>query len=101
MLCNGTLPSSSNQAFSRANVFGIFVALQLCQLTQPYGSLLFRGVRGFLWHCNPISSFVEACIIYLAATWVILAGIPGSDTTTDARSGVNTVEERHNKRALR
>jgi hypothetical protein len=56
-------PSSSSQPFSRANVFSMFVTLQLCQLTQPYGSLLFQGASGFLWRCNPISSFVESCII--------------------------------------
>jgi len=41
----------------------MFVTLQLCQLTQPYGSLLFQGASGFLWRCNPIASFVESCII--------------------------------------
>jgi hypothetical protein len=54
---------ASNQ-FTRANVIGMFLTLQLCQLTQPYGSLLFRGISGFFWRCNPISSFVEACIIF-------------------------------------
>jgi hypothetical protein len=50
--------------FTRLNVIGMFLTLQLCQLTQPYGSLLFRGVSGYFWRCNPISSFVEACIIF-------------------------------------
>lgn len=48
---------------SRANIFGFFVTLQICQLTQPHGSLLFRGVSGALWRTNPVSSFIEACII--------------------------------------
>jgi len=58
-----TAASSSSQTFSRSNLFSAFLTLQLCQLTQPYGSLLFRGVSGWLWRCNPIASFVEACII--------------------------------------
>jgi hypothetical protein len=53
---------NSNQ-FSRANVVGMFVTLQLCQLTQPYGSLLFREASGFFWRCNPLASLVEALII--------------------------------------
>ncbi|KAK0717482.1 hypothetical protein B0T26DRAFT_710020 [Lasiosphaeria miniovina] len=50
--------------FSRANVFGMLLTLQICQLTQPYGSLLFRGLGGFLWRVNPVSSLVEACIVF-------------------------------------
>ena len=60
--CQDSDATASN-AFSRANIFGLFVTLQICQLTQPYGSLLFRGVGGWLWRCNPVASFVEACII--------------------------------------
>jgi hypothetical protein len=55
--------SNASQQFSRANLFGIFLTLQLCQFTQPYGSLLFRGRGGLVWRCNPIASFTEACII--------------------------------------
>jgi hypothetical protein len=55
------VPDTSSQELSRANLFGMFVTLQLCQLTQPYG---------FLWRVNPIASFVEALIIahYLLKT---------------------------------
>jgi hypothetical protein len=64
------VPDTSSTEFSRANLFGMFVTLQLCQLTQPYGSLLFRGSSGFFWRVNPIASFVEALIIayYLLKT---------------------------------
>ena len=55
--------ADTSQQFSRANLFGVFLTLQLCQFTQPYGSLLFRGLGGLFWRCNPIASFVEACII--------------------------------------
>lgn len=67
---SSTVPDTSSQEFSRANLFGMFLTLQLCQLTQPYGSLLFRGSSGFLWRVNPIASFVEALIIatYLLRT---------------------------------
>jgi hypothetical protein len=61
-----TSPSSLTdlgQQFSHANLFGIFLTLQLCQFTQPHGSLLFRGLGGLFWRCNPIASFTEACII--------------------------------------
>jgi hypothetical protein len=56
-------PASASQQFSRASVFGIFLTLQICQLTQPYGSLLYRETGGWLWRCNPIASFIEFCII--------------------------------------
>ena len=62
----------ADQHLSRANVFGFFLTLQICQFTQPYGSLLFRGYGGLFWRCNPIASFVEACIIFLHlihSTW--------------------------------
>jgi hypothetical protein len=62
----------ADQQLSRANVFGLFLTLQICQFTQPYGSLLFRGYGGLFWRCNPIASFVEACIILLHlvhSTW--------------------------------
>jgi hypothetical protein len=55
--------SSSTQspsAFTRANIFGMFLTIQLCQLTQPYGSLLFRGVHGWFWRVSPIASFLES-----------------------------------------
>ncbi|KAH0537685.1 hypothetical protein FGG08_005550 [Glutinoglossum americanum] len=64
--------SDAGNQFTRANVVGMFLTLQLCQLTQPYGSLLFRGVSGFFWRCNPISSVVEACIIYWHLGAVVL-----------------------------
>jgi hypothetical protein len=65
---NNTSPEAfitcdNNNQFSRANAFGMFLTLQLCQLTQPSGSLLFLGVSSFYWRCNPIASLVEACII--------------------------------------
>lgn len=70
LLESSNVPDTSSQEFSRANLFGMFLTLQLCQLTQPYGSLLFRGSSGFLWRVNPIASFVEALIIgyYLLKT---------------------------------
>ena len=65
VLTNGSDSSAGNgNNFSRASMIGMFIALQLCQLTQPYESLLFRGGGGSFWRCNPISSFTEACIIY-------------------------------------
>jgi hypothetical protein len=54
----------SNNPFTRQNVFGMFLTLQFVLLTQPYGSLLFRGVGGFWWRVNPIASFFEALLIF-------------------------------------
>jgi hypothetical protein len=56
------LGSNSSPTLSAANVFGLFMTLQLCQLTQPFGSLLFRS-SGWVWRCSPLASFVEGCII--------------------------------------
>ena len=60
------LPNATDDTshFSRHNLIGMFLTPQLCQLTQPYGSLLFRGVGGFFWRCNPIASLTEAIIIF-------------------------------------
>ncbi|KAI1612634.1 hypothetical protein EDD37DRAFT_607297 [Exophiala viscosa] len=55
--------SDNSNEFTRANVIGMFLTLQLCQITQPYGSLLSQSGR-FFWRCNPISSFVECLIIF-------------------------------------
>lgn len=70
LAASSMVSDTSSSEFSRANLFGMFVTLQLCQLTQPYGSLLFRGSSGFFWRVNPIASFVEALIImyYLLKT---------------------------------
>ncbi|KAM7203542.1 hypothetical protein V8F33_002162 [Rhypophila sp. PSN 637] len=50
--------------FTRANLVGVFITLILCLLTQPSGSLYFRGHGGFFWRINPIASLVEASIIF-------------------------------------
>ena len=41
----------------------MFLTLQLCQLTQPYGSLLFRKSTGWFWRVSPVASFAEGCVI--------------------------------------
>ena len=72
LLASSVVPDTSSTEFSRANISGMFVTLQLCQLTQPYGSLFFRGLSGFFWRVNSIASFVEALIIeyyFLKAIW--------------------------------
>jgi hypothetical protein len=55
--------ADTGNPFTRYNVVGMFLTLQLCQLTQPSGSLLFPGVDSFFWRCNPIASLTEALII--------------------------------------
>jgi hypothetical protein len=63
---------ANSQELSRANLFGLFLTLQLCLFTQPYGSLLFRRTGGLFWRCNPIAAFVEGLLIafYLLQTIV-------------------------------
>ena len=61
----------SDEHFTRTNVIGMFLTLQLCQLTQPYGSLLFHSVSGFFWRCNPIAALVEAVTIL----WYLVAAV--------------------------
>jgi hypothetical protein len=58
-----------NNPFTRVNVFSTFLTLQFIQLTQPYGSLLFRGASGFWWRVSPIASLVE-CIIIFRQLWL-------------------------------
>lgn len=66
---------SSPQPFTRANVFSTILAVQLCQLTQPSGSLIFPGRAGLFWRSNPIASFVEGCMII---RYIVSAFFPGS-----------------------
>lgn len=53
--CNITTPAPLNisNEFTYLNITGMFLTLQLRRLTQPYGSLLFRGGSEFFWRCNP------------------------------------------------
>lgn len=53
----------TSSPFTHANAFGMFLTIQICQLTQPYGSLLFHGANGWFWQVSPIASFLEGCII--------------------------------------
>ncbi|KIM72613.1 hypothetical protein PILCRDRAFT_15962 [Piloderma croceum F 1598] len=52
----------SSSIFTCANIFGLFLTIQICQLTQPYGSLLFRGTHGWFWRVSPLAS-LEGCIM--------------------------------------
>jgi hypothetical protein len=46
-----------------SGVFSTFLALWLCGLTQPYGSLLFIRKGGIYWRLSPISCIFEALLI--------------------------------------
>ncbi|KAM7210882.1 hypothetical protein V8F06_013724 [Rhypophila decipiens] len=79
--------------FTRANLVGVFITLILCLLTQPSGSLYYRGHGGFFWRINPFASFVEASIIfwYLGlAVWDVVVKkkkgrfmVPGGEPSGD------------------
>lgn len=62
--------TTGNNVFSRANIFGIFLALSFCLLTQPHGSLLYMRpsripgrIIFFFWRLNPLACLVEAMVI--------------------------------------
>lgn len=56
--------------FSRASVFGVFLTLGFCLLTQPFGSLFYVKRRRFAgrlffycWRLNPLACLAEALLI--------------------------------------
>lgn len=76
-------PPATQSVFTAANVFGIFLTLTLCLLSQPVGSLLycagrpgpFRSLVLALWRLNPLACVSEALIISIAlgrTTWATL-----------------------------
>ncbi|KAL8339637.1 hypothetical protein RB601_005970 [Gaeumannomyces tritici] len=48
---------------SRAEVFGIFLTLSLCLLSQPTGSLVYRPRSILPWRLNPLASLAEAVLV--------------------------------------
>jgi hypothetical protein len=85
------LPPANNNTFSLANVFGVFLTLSFCLLTQPFGSLLYAkpaGVFGrivfFFWRLNPLACLAEAVLILyglLDAIWTAIRNLHGAPTT--------------------
>jgi len=85
------LPPANNNTFSLANVFGVFLTLSFCLLTQPFGSLLYAkpaGVFGrivfFFWRLNPLACLAEAVLILyglLDAIWMAIRNLHGAPTT--------------------
>ncbi|KAI0865941.1 hypothetical protein F4860DRAFT_509124 [Xylaria cubensis] len=86
---NNTIPPaspppllSSENTFSRANVFGLFLTLALCLLVQPYGSLLYlkptsavgRSVY-FFWRLNPLACVLEVVLLAMAVFDGIVAAV--------------------------
>jgi len=67
-------PAATQSKFTAANVFGIFLTLILCLLSQPLGSLLYcagrpgplRSLVLALWRLNPLGCVCEALIICIA-----------------------------------
>lgn len=73
-------PPAIQGEFTAANVFGLFLTLVLCLLSQPVGSLLYcagrpgslRSIVLTLWRLNPLACVSEALIISIAigqTTW--------------------------------
>lgn len=67
------IADANNSAFSRANVFGLFLTLAFCLLLQPYGSLLYMRPRSssgrvvfFFWRLNPLACFMESVLLAVA-----------------------------------
>ncbi|KAK3319567.1 hypothetical protein B0T19DRAFT_445372 [Cercophora scortea] len=82
----------TTSTFSHESVFGMFLTLSLCLLTQPYGSLLYRPptkythsythsdgydsfVRAgfFLWRLSPVACISEAIVICFLTYRALLA----------------------------
>ncbi|KAI0187789.1 hypothetical protein F4808DRAFT_466319 [Astrocystis sublimbata] len=86
-LSNNTIsPASpmgqSQNTFSRANVFGLFLTLILCLLVQPYGSLLYQkptSIVGrsifFFWRLNPVGCVLEAALLAVAVIDGIIVAV--------------------------
>lgn len=74
-------PVSHGSTVSRAEVFGIFLTLSLCLLSQPTGSLVYRPHSILPWRLNPLASLAEAVLILTCFTTVIVASILGSPST--------------------
>ncbi|KAK1752273.1 hypothetical protein QBC47DRAFT_390158 [Echria macrotheca] len=72
-----SLSDDSNQV-SRSEVFGIFLTLSFCLLSQPSGSLIYRPWPLYPWRLNPIACLAEAVLIVLVLMEVFL---PGHDET--------------------
>ncbi|KAL8285868.1 hypothetical protein RB600_010032 [Gaeumannomyces tritici] len=58
-----TSPGSHGGTVSRAEVFGIFLTLSLCLLSQPTGSLVYRSRSILPWRLNPLASLAEAVLV--------------------------------------
>ncbi|KAK4189480.1 hypothetical protein QBC35DRAFT_462016 [Podospora australis] len=71
--------SNTGNEISRDSIFGLFLTMSLCLLSQPYGSFLCRPASGRFgglifgfWRLLPIACFWEAIIIFHVAcqtTW--------------------------------
>lgn len=70
---SGSTPSDDgNNAFSRANAFGLFLTLSFCLLVQPVGSLLYTWPPSsfgraifFFWRLSPLASAMEALLLVI------------------------------------
>ncbi|KAL8399688.1 hypothetical protein RB594_000186 [Gaeumannomyces avenae] len=66
---NGSRPGADTSSdshggtVSRAEVFGIFLTLSLCLLSQPTGSLVYRPRSILPWRLNPLASLAEAVLV--------------------------------------
>ncbi|KAI1270330.1 hypothetical protein F5Y18DRAFT_10399 [Xylariaceae sp. FL1019] len=75
-------PVPAIDTFTRANVFGLFLALSLLLSVQPVGSFLFTKPTGragrvlfYLWKLNPGACIVDAIFIVAAFSSGVLAAI--------------------------
>ncbi|KAI0874303.1 hypothetical protein GGS24DRAFT_350447 [Hypoxylon argillaceum] len=75
-------PISSDNTFSRANVFGLFLTLALCLLSQSYGSLLYKKPKNvigrsiyFFWRLNPLACVLEAFLLAIAVADGVVTAI--------------------------
>lgn len=73
LLSTETMPPENENAFTRANVFGLFLTLTFVLLVQPFGSLVYTKPRHafgrtifFFWRLHPLACALEAILLILA-----------------------------------
>jgi hypothetical protein len=80
-------PTPIRNLNTRASIFSTIIALVLCCLTQPAGSLLFPGRSARLWRVSPLSALLEGAMIF----WCLIKlSVRGSWNWSDVRHRLST-----------
>jgi hypothetical protein len=66
---------AENNTFTRGAMFGLFLTLSFCLLSQPYGSLVYRSQCGVFWRLSPLACIYEAAIIFLELAATVITTV--------------------------